>query len=131
MNNTYMVFVKASKKSDRFEDLVLLKNGFNLSAMIFNILWLLFNNCYILTAISVILVKIIQHYFTTFGSIITYVMLAVLLGFEADDILISLYKRNKNYIFVGVIMGNSENEAKVKFLEEMNKEREKEMEKKE
>ena len=58
-------------------------------------------------------------------------MLAILLGFEADDILISLYKRNKNYIFVGVIMGNSENEAKVKFLEEMNKEREKEMEKKE
>ena len=126
-----MVFVKASKKSDRFEDLVLLKNGFNLSAMLFNILWLLFNNCYILTAISVILVKIIQYYFTTFGSIITYIMLAILLGFEADDILISLYKRNKNYIFVGVIMGNSENEAKVKFLEEMNKEREKEMEKKE
>ena len=126
-----MVFVKASKTSDRFEDLVLLKNGFNLSAMLFNILWLLFNNCYILTAISVILVKIIQYYFTTFGSIITYVMLAILLGFEADDILISLYKRNKNYIFVGVIMGNSENEAKVKFLEEMNKEREKEMEKKE
>ena len=34
-------------------------------------------------------------------------------------------------IFVCVIMGSSENEAKVKFLEEMNKEREKEMEKKE
>ena len=131
MNNTYMVFVKASKKSDRFEDLVLLKSGFNKLAMFFNIVWLLFNKCYVLTAVAIILVKIIQYYFTTFGSIITYTMLAVLLGFEADDILIALYKRNKNYIFVGIIMGNSENEAKVKFLEEMNKEREKEMEKKE
>ncbi len=118
---TYTIFIMENKKNRAVEDVILVKEGFNFFAMIFNIFWLLYNRLWLFAAISFILINFILSIFSTYVYFIFLLLFAVFIGFEANNLLIYRFQR-ENYTFAGFSLGNDEDDAKIKFLDSVNKE---------
>lgn len=119
--NTYSIFVKQNRKSKSLDDVVLVKEGFNIFAMIFNIFWFLANKLYLFAFISFVLINFSMMFFSYSVATVFIFLFSLLIGFEANDLLLYKFQREK-YFFVGYSTGNSKEEAELRFLDEINKE---------
>lgn len=118
---TYTIFIKENKQNRAVEDVILVKEGFNFFAMIFNIFWLLYNKLWLFAGISFCLINIVFSLFSTYVYFVFLMMFLFLIGFEANNLLIYRFQR-ENYTFAGFSLGNDEDDAKIKFLDSINKE---------
>ena len=117
---SYLTFLKYTDDS-RIEDLILVKSGFNLFACIFNIFWFLFNKMFLESFLFVVYFTILQQILVPDILLLVMIFSCILIGYEAEPLLVRKFKKN-HYIFIGVAMGNDEEDAKLKFLQQVSKE---------
>ena len=117
---SYLTFLKYTDDS-RIEDLILVKSGFNLFACIFNIFWFLFNKMFLEGFLFVVYFTILQQILVPDILLLVMIFSCILIGYEAEPLLVRKFKKN-HYIFIGVTMGNDEEDAKLKFLQQVSKE---------
>lgn len=117
---SYLTFLKYTDDS-RIEDLILVKSGFNLTACIFNIFWFLFNKMFLEGFLFVVYFTILQQILVPDILLLIMIFSCILIGYEAEPLLVRKFKKN-HYIFIGVAMGNDEEDAKLKFLQQVSKE---------
>ena len=115
----YNIFLKNDEKGV-VEDLILLKEGFNIYPPIFGVFWFLYKKCYI----SALILTIINYVISTFLDIEYYIGIYVgiflLMGFESNRILMKKYIKS-GYKYLGYTSGKNEIEAKRRFLDSINK----------
>jgi hypothetical protein len=116
----YDVFIKQNAQNSKIEDVLLVKAGFNWQAFLFSIFWFLFNRLWLFSFLFLMYCFMVNIFLSSFASKVFIVLTNVVLGFEAENILVYRF-RKENYYFVGIAMGRDEDEAKVKFLEDINK----------
>lgn len=119
--NTYSIFVKQNKKSKSLDDVILVKEGFNLFAMIFSVLWFLYNKLYLFALLSFMFINFSILFFSYSISTIFIFLFCLLIGFEANNLLLYRFQREK-YFFVGYSTGKNKDEAQLRFLDEVNRE---------
>ena len=71
----------------------------------------------ILLVISLVVFSI----FSTYVYFVFLLLFSIFLGLEANNLLIYRFQR-ENYTFAGFSLGNDEDDAKIKFLDSINKE---------
>ena len=121
MTNTYSIFVKQNKKTRALDDVILVKEGFNFFAMVFNIFWFLCNKLYLFAFLFFIITDFACIVFSPMVAGTFIVLFSILVGFEANNLLLYRFQREK-YFFVGYSTGNNRKEASIRFLDEVNKE---------
>lgn len=119
--NTYSIFVKQNRRSKSLDDVILVKEGFNVFAMIFNIFWFLSNKLYLFTIISFVIINFSMLFFSHSVFIVFLFLFCLLIGFEANNLLLYRFQKEK-YFFVGYSTGKNKEEAQLRFLDEVNKE---------
>ena len=120
MTNTYSIFVKQNRRTKALDDVILIKEGFNIFAMIFNIFWFLCNKLYLFAFISFVIIDVSYIFLPNSMSMIFIFLFCLLIGFEANNLLLYRFQREK-YFFVGYSTGKDKKEATVRFLDEVNK----------
>ncbi len=118
---SYSIFIKKNDKSESIDDVILLKEGFNFYAFFFNIFWFLYNKLWICSLIYIILISLLTYFFSYFVILSINLLILIFVGLEANNFLIKKFQKN-NYYFVGYSTGNDEKEAKLRFLDNVNKE---------
>ena len=117
---TYNIFVKQNKDNNAVEDVLLIKDGFNIFAFLFTVFWFLFNKLWLFAIISFVIMNIFNFVFS-FAVLFVFVFLfSLLIGFEANNLLLYRFQR-EGYYFVGYTMGKSKKEAELRFLDDINK----------
>ena len=53
---SYSIFIKKNKENESVDDVILVKEGFNFYALIFNILWFLFKKMWICSIVFIIII---------------------------------------------------------------------------
>ena len=119
--NTYSIFVKQNRKSKSLDDVILVKEGFNIFAMIFNMFWFLYNKLYLFFFISLIIINFSILIFSYNIAIVFIFLFCLLIGFEANDLLLYRFQREK-YFFIGYSTGKDKEEAQLRFFDEINNE---------
>lgn len=117
---TYNIFIKQNKENNSIEDVLLIKDGFNIFACIFNIFWFLFNKLWLFAFITFIMLNFSVLIFSTTISNIFILLFLLLIGFESNNLLLYRFQR-EGYYFVGYSIANSKKEAELKFLDDFNK----------
>lgn len=120
----YNIFLKEDNKGV-IKELILLKYGFNFFAFFFNIFWLLCKKCFVTSILSIIILYIVSTFISFNYFIIIYLILSIILGFESNRLLTKKYIK-EDYKYLGYTSGNSEAEAKRRFLDSINNEDNKE-----
>ena len=115
----YNIFLKESKDK-KIEDLVLIKEGFNIFALIFNVLWLMSKKCFFSSIIFLFLIFTAKSFLNIYGFMAIYILLSLLISFEGHRLLIKDYIWS-DYKYLGYTSGNNEKEAKRRFLDYCNK----------
>jgi hypothetical protein len=119
---SYSIFVKQNPKNNKVEDVFLIKEGFHWKACVFNIIWLLLNRLWIASLAFLLLYSLVELIFSPFASGVIFCFVCLLLGFEAENILFYRLKKEQ-CLFMGFSTGIDEDDARIKFLEQINKER--------
>lgn len=117
---TYNIFIKQNKNNKAVEDVLLIKEGFNVFAFMFNIFWFLFNKLWLFAAISFAVVNLIIMLFSPVISFAFIFLFSLLIGFEANNLLLYRFQREE-YYFVGYTTGNNRKDAELRFLDDINK----------
>ncbi len=118
---SYSIFIKKNKENESVDDVILVKEGFNFYALIFNILWFLFKKMWICSIVFIIIIPSILYIFSHFVAFSIILLILVFIGLEANDLLIKKFQKS-DYYFVGYSTGNDEKEAKLRFLDSLNQE---------
>ncbi len=118
---SYSIFIKKNKENESVDDVILVKEGFNFYALIFNILWFLFKKMWICSIVFIIIIPSILYIFSHFVAFPIILLILVFIGLEANDLLIKKFQKS-DYYFVGYSTGNDEKEAKLRFLDSLNQE---------
>lgn len=118
---SYSIFIKKNKENESIDDVILIKEGFNFYASIFNIFWFLFNKMWICSFIFISIVSLIIYIFCNCIALSMIFLILIFIGFEANNLLIRKFQ-GSDYYFVGYSTGNDEKEAKLRFLDNFNKE---------
>jgi len=119
---TYKIFLKKTKQGI-FEDVIMVKEGFILWAFLFNVVWLfykkVFKQALLMTSLFFIL-SILNNTITFL--IIFSIQLAITfyIGFEASDWYAESLKK-RGYEFLGYASGRNAKEARLRFLDEINR----------
>jgi hypothetical protein len=121
---TYNIYINSKAKTqDGMEDIILIPETFNWYCLIFSSFWAIYKrvwNVLIIYVIVAILGAIASHFFLsiTQTEIIKF-FISVIISFNANEYYgNSLIK--KGYKLVGLIHGNSYDEALIRFLEKEN-----------
>lgn len=117
---TYNIFIKQNKDNKAVEDILLIKEGFNMSAFVFNIFWFLSNKLWLFAAIAFAIINLVTIIFSPVVSSAFMFLFSLLIGFEANNLLLYRFQREK-YYFVGYTTGNNRKEAELRFLDDINK----------
>lgn len=117
---TYNIFIKQNKDNEAVEDILLIKEGFNMSAFVFNIFWFLSNKLWLFAAIAFAIINLVTIIFSPVVSSAFMFLFSLLIGFEANNLLLYRFQREK-YYFVGYTTGNNRKEAELRFLDDINK----------
>ena len=117
---TYNIFIKQNKDNNAVEDVLLIKEGFNIFAFVFTVFWFLFNKLWLFAGISFILINIFNFVFSFMVGSIFVFLFSLLIGFEANNLLLYRFQR-EGYYFVGYTIGKSKKEAELRFLDDVNK----------
>ncbi|MDR2778179.1 MAG: DUF2628 domain-containing protein [Rickettsiales bacterium] len=118
---TYGIFVKKDKKAEKIDDVLLIEEGVNFYAVIFNVFWFLFHGLWQVAALSCVMASLAIFMPLT----LRFVFLSLLLllsGLESNNILMYSLDRRGSYYFVGFSMGVDKQDAKLRFLNEVNSE---------
>ncbi|MDR1425403.1 MAG: DUF2628 domain-containing protein [Rickettsiales bacterium] len=116
----YNIFVKENEKIGGVTDVIVIKSGFSPKAAIFNIFWFLSKGMWweaLLYTIAIGLTTLAPPVFRIF--IIFIFSLAI--GFFANYLEIRNLDRKRNYYFVGSAPGRNKREARLNFLEDINR----------
>lgn len=117
---TYNIFIKQNKDNEAVEDILLIKEGFNMFAFVFNIFWFLSNKLWLFAAIAFAIINLVTIIFSPIVSSAFMFLFSLLIGFEANNLLLYRFQREK-YYFVGYTTGNNRKEAELRFLDDINK----------
>lgn len=117
---TYNIFIKQNKDNNAVEDVLLIKEGFNIFAFVFTVFWFLFNKLWLFAGISFILINIFNFVFSFMVGSIFVLLFSLLIGFEANNLLLYRFQR-EGYYFVGYTTGRNKKEAEIRFLDDINK----------
>ena len=117
---TYNIFIKQNKDNNAVEDVLLIKEGFNIFAFVFTVFWFLFNKLWLFAGISFILINIFNFVFSFMVGSIYVLLFSLLIGFEANNLLLYRFQR-EGYYFVGYTTGRNKKEAEIRFLDDINK----------
>lgn len=120
MIKTYNIFIKQNKTSNAVDDILFIKDGFNAFAFLFNIFWFLSVKLWLFAFLFFAIITFANIIFSPLVSSIFSFMLSLLVGFEANNLLLYRFQRD-GYYFVGYSFGNNKKEAEIKYLEEINK----------
>lgn len=118
---SYCIFIKKNKETEAMEDVILIKDGFNFNAMLFNIFWFLYHKMWISFFIVLFIFSISNLFLIGIVFFIFLLLFLIFIGLEANNILLYKFK-NGDYFFAGCSLGNNEKEAKIRFLDSINKE---------
>jgi hypothetical protein len=116
---TYNIFVKQEDKTERLIDVILVREGFNIFATIFNILWFIYNRLWLFALLTFFVINFAFYILPVYVCTVFVILFLILLGFEANNFLLYRFQREK-YYFIGYSIGNDEKDAKMKFLDEIN-----------
>lgn len=117
---TYNIFVKQNKDNNAVEDVLLIKEGFSVSAFLFTVFWFLFNKLWLFAGISFMVMNIIGFIFSPVVSFVFVILFSLLVGFEANNLLLYRFQR-EGYYFVGYTTGKSRGDAELRFLDDVNR----------
>jgi len=123
MTKNYKIFLKKDEK-DTIKDLILVKEGFIFSALLFGFFWLFYCKVW-REGLLTLLAFILSHFLAMFGmvgiALAFVVQIGITLGiafFGSDFYANSLIR--KKYEFLGYSTGKDESEAKLRFLDKIN-----------
>ncbi|MDR1495177.1 MAG: hypothetical protein LBI29_04070 [Rickettsiales bacterium] len=116
---TYGVFVRKNIKTGALEKVILLANGFNVYAAVFSLFWFLANGLWHVALLSGLFLGMIILIPPVLGFFIL-LSLVLLAGFFANGMLAHSLDRRGNYYFAGLASGIDRQDARKKFLEEIN-----------
>ncbi len=118
----YKIFLKRNKDGV-IEDLELLREGFSLPALFFQIFFLLYKRLWkqfiICFAIMFVLIILRETFVAPFVIVPIQIALCVYIAFEYSDWISNKLLKN-GYQFLGYSSGYDEKEAKLKFLDTLN-----------
>ena len=121
----YSAFLKKNN-DQKIEDIILLKEGFSATAFLFSGLWFLYHKMW-KESIAILALNVAFTSFDKFNLLSAFDLfcleatLAVIVGLNANYWHSELLKK-KNYEFSGVVFGNNELDAKIRFLNEKSSE---------
>ncbi|MDR2078040.1 MAG: DUF2628 domain-containing protein [Rickettsiales bacterium] len=118
---TYGIFVKKDKKTGTVDDVFLVKEGANMFALIFNVFWFLFHKLWHMAILTCVLASLALFMPLTLGFVFICILM-LLIGLEGNNILMHSLDQRGNYYFAGFSMGINRQDAKLKFLDGINKE---------
>jgi hypothetical protein len=118
---TYNIFIRQEEKTEKLTDVILVKEGFNIFAALFNIFWFLYNKLWLFAMLAFFIINFALYVFSSYICGIFVILFLILLGFEANNLLLYRFQREK-YYFIGYSIGRDEKDAKIKFLDEINAE---------
>jgi hypothetical protein len=118
---TYGIFIKKDEKTGTIDDVLLIREGLNLYAIVFSVFWFLFHRLWwgallFCAAASLALLMPMALGF------VFIVILLLLVGLESNNMLMYSLDQRGNYYFVDFSTGIDEEDAKLKFLDKINKE---------
>lgn len=125
---TYRIYLKKTKQGV-FEDVVMIKEGFILWAFLLNLIWLfnkrIFKMAFIISAILTSLFLLERNGIIN-STLITPIQLVIFIyiGFEAGDWYEKVL-RKRGYKFLGHASGKGAKEARLRFLDKINQENQK------
>ncbi len=110
------------KKNDeeKISDIVLLRDGFSLSAFLFSGLWFLYHRMW-REFLVVLLVNVVITYcdkFSTFDKVFLQLSLALLIAINANQWLVD-HLRKHDHTIAGFALGGDKDEAKMQFITSM------------
>jgi len=119
--NTYEVYIKELDEEPLLEKTIFLKEGFSISAFLFNFFWLVYHRVWPLLAVYFafsIGLKLIQIQFNMGEEFFTIINLGFLfwLGFEANDWR-GQTLRSKGYALADIVTASNEFDAQKSFFE--------------
>lgn len=117
---SYCIFVKRDPKTEVIEDVVLVRDGFNFKAMLFNTFWFLYHKLWLAAGVSALVLELLFWFFRTNVYFVLATLGMLFIGFEANNVLIYKFRKNKDYFFAGYALGRDEKEAKMRFLDDIN-----------
>jgi len=114
----YNIFIKQDS-AGRVEDVVLLKDGISILALIFTPFWFLYHKMWN-EFFAVIFITIIFSLFAEISSDVTEALLQsillLLISVNANYWLGEHLRKKRNYIFAGVVFAKTAAEAKLNFI---------------
>jgi hypothetical protein len=117
---TYNIFVKKDRKTGTIDDVLLIREGLNLYAIVFNVFWFLFHQLWEMAIVICATASLALFMPLALGFVFLFVLL-LLVGLESNNILMYILDRRGNYYFAGFSIGTDRQDAKLKFLDEINK----------
>lgn len=118
---SYCIFIKKNKETEAMEDVILVKGSFNFNAMFFNIFWFLYHKMWICFSVSLLIFSFANLFLVEKTFFVFLLVFLIFIGLEANNLLLYNFKKG-DYFFAGYSLGNDEKEAKVRFLDNINKE---------
>lgn len=121
---TYKIYLKKNKKGV-FEDVVLITEGFILWALLFNLFWLIHKKMwkYVLFVLSFfVLLDVLKTYDIIYPYVVFPIQFGavLLIGFEGGNWYEKTLQK-KGYELLGHSIGRNKQEARLRFLDQMHK----------
>lgn len=121
---SYNIFLKEKNEKKIVDNILFLQDNFDFKPCLLNFYWLITNKLYLhLFFIIFILLFIIMY--NIYLCALSFLSICLLLGFYGNKILIKNLVRVQDCKFLGKCIGNNITEAKKSFLDDWNKDLEK------
>lgn len=120
----YNIFLKEKREKNIVDNILFIQEGFDKKACLFNIYWLLKNKLFLFLFFIITFIFFLSIYNIYLG-IFAFLCICILLGVYGNKLLIKNLIRIQNCKFLGRCVGNNLADAKKSFLDEWNKDLEK------
>ena len=117
----YNAYIKNRDTGD-IEDLIFIKNGFSISALIFNFIWFFYHKMFKASIAAIAAIWIAMQLIILMGIdgssfLLAFLCVSLILAVNGN-FWHSKYLRTKNYEFVGCFFGDNKEAAKLRFVEQ-------------
>lgn len=118
----YNSYIKKRETGD-IEDLIFIKNGFSIPALIFNFIWFAYHRMIKAAVLAVLTIWILIQVFNLLGIsgaaafLLSFLGVSLIIGVNGN-FWHSKYLRAKNYEFIGCFFGESKEAVKLRFVEQ-------------
>ena len=118
----YNSYIKKRETGD-IEDLIFIKNGFSISALIFNCIWFFYHKMFKATIAAAMAIWILMQLINLLGIegyssfLLSFLCVSLIMGVNGN-FWHSKYLRARNYEFIGCFFGDNREAAKLRFVEQ-------------